>query len=72
MGNLARGYVVSDGVLLKKWIPHKGVFVGYPVFLVVVPVKFCRTMNEIALDQSGYQGVCKTMIACCDITFGRV
>ncbi|RXN07717.1 serine/arginine repetitive matrix protein 2-like [Labeo rohita] len=26
VGSLARGYVVSDGVLLRKWIPHKGLF----------------------------------------------
>ncbi len=59
MGNLARGYVVSDGVLLRKWIPHKGDFVGDPVFQVVVPVKFRRTMIEIAHDQSGQKGVRK-------------
>ncbi len=51
MGNLARGYVVSDGMLLRKRIPHKGDFVGDPVFQVVVPVKFRRTMIEIAYDR---------------------
>ncbi|XP_058618173.1 uncharacterized protein LOC131531435 isoform X3 [Onychostoma macrolepis] len=60
MSNLARGYVVSDGVLLRKWIPHKGDFVGDPVFQVVVPVKFRCKMIEIAHDQSGHQGVRKT------------
>ncbi len=60
MGNLARGYVVGDGVLLRKWIPHKGDFVGDPVFYVVVPVKFRRTLIEIAHDQSGHQDVHKT------------
>ncbi len=60
MGNVARGYVVSDGVLLRKWIPHKGDFVRNSVFQVVVPVKFHHTMIEIAHDQSGHQGVRKT------------
>ncbi len=59
MGNLTRGYLVSDGVLLRKWIPPKGDFVWDPVFQVVVPVKFPRTMIEIAHDQSGHQGVRK-------------
>lgn len=59
MGNLTHGYVVSDGVLLRKWIPHKGDFVWDPVFQVVVPVKFRCTMIEIAHDQSGHQGVRK-------------
>ncbi|XP_039542155.1 uncharacterized protein LOC120489424 isoform X2 [Pimephales promelas] len=57
--NVSRGYFVQDGVLLRKWSPHKN-FVGDPVFQVVVPTKFQQMMIEIAHDQSGHQGVRKT------------
>lgn len=60
IGNLARGYVVKDGLLLRKWIPHNGDFVGDHVFQVVVPTKFRNEMIEAAHDQSGHQGVRKT------------
>lgn len=58
--NVARGYLVHDGVLLRKYIPHKDDFVGDPVFQVVAPVKYRRMMIEIAHDQLGHQGVRKT------------
>lgn len=44
----------------RKWIPHKGDFVGDPVFQVVVPVNFRHTVIEVAHDQAGHQGVRKT------------
>lgn len=50
---------MCDGVLLRKWIPHK-YFVGDPVFQVVVPVKFRHMMIEVVHDKSGHQGVRKT------------
>ncbi len=58
--NVARGYLVHDGVLLWKYIPHNNDFVGDPVFQIVVPVKYRRMMIEIAHDQLGHQGVRKT------------
>lgn len=57
--NVARGYLVHNGVLLRKWSPHKD-FVGDPVFQVVVPTNFRQMMIEIAHDQLGHQGVRKT------------
>ena len=57
--NVARGYFVHNGVLLRKWSPHKD-FVGDPVFQVVVPTNFRQMMIEIAHDQLGHQGVRKT------------
>ncbi|RXN18651.1 Retrovirus-related Pol poly from transposon [Labeo rohita] len=58
LGNMSRGYCVRDGVLLRKWIPHKD-FVGDPVYQVVVPVKFRQMVIEIAHDKAGHQGLDK-------------
>lgn len=69
--NTARGYVVHNGVLLRKWIPHKGDFVGDLVFQIVVPAKFRHKMTEIAHDQSGHQGVHKTYNCLLWYFFGR-
>ncbi len=70
--NVARGYLVHDGVLLQKYIPHKDDFVGDPVFQVVVPVKYRRMMIEIAHDQLGHQGVRKTYDRLLQYFFGRI
>lgn len=58
--NVARGYFVQDGMLLRKWFPHGDDFVGDPVVQVVVPTKFQKTVLEVAHDHSGHSGVRKT------------
>ncbi len=59
VSNVARGYFVQDGMLLRKWVPHGDDIVGDPVFEVVVPTKFRKTVLEVAHDHSGHSGVRK-------------
>ena len=56
MGNVARGYFFQDKLLVRKWVPCEGDFVGELVFQVVVPEKFCDTVLKTAHDESGHFG----------------
>lgn len=60
VSNIARGYFIQDGMLLRKWVPHGDDFVGYPIIQVVVPTKFRMALLEVAHDLSGHSGVRKT------------
>ena len=37
---MALGYFLRNGMLVRKWVPCEGDFVGEPVFQIVVPEKF--------------------------------
>ena len=54
------GYMLQDGLLVRKWVPHGDNFVGYPVFQIVVPDKFRQEVLRTSHDQSGHLGVRKT------------
>lgn len=58
--NVASGYFIQDGILLRKWLPHGEDFVGDPIFQVVVPSKLRSHVLELAHDRSGHFGVRKT------------
>ena len=56
----AGGYLLQEGLLVRKWSPHGVSFVGKPVFQVVVPEKFRTQVLKTAHDQLGHLGVHKT------------
>uniref|UniRef100_A0AAQ4RE84 Gypsy retrotransposon integrase-like protein 1 n=1 Tax=Gasterosteus aculeatus aculeatus TaxID=481459 RepID=A0AAQ4RE84_GASAC len=60
VGNVALGYFLQDGLLVRKWVPRKGDFVGEPVFQIVVPDTFRVAVLKIAHDESGHLGPRKT------------
>ena len=58
--NVAHGYFLQEELLVRKWVPCDGGFVGEPVFQIVVPERFRDTVLEIAHNESGHLGVRKT------------
>ncbi len=58
--DVARAYIVQDGLLLKKCSPHGEDFVGDPIVQVVVPTKFRSIVLDVAHEKSGHPGVKKT------------
>ena len=58
--DLAKGYFIEKGVLLRKWVPHGEGFMGEPVYQVVIPSKFREVVLRVAHDESGHMGVTKT------------
>ena len=58
--NLAQGYFIENGVLLRKWLPHGEGFIGDPVYQIVVPSKFRDLVLRVAHDETGHMGVRKT------------
>ena len=58
--DLAQGYFIEKGVLLRKWVPHGEGFMGEPVYQVVISSKFCEVVLRVAHDESGHTGVAKT------------
>ena len=55
-----KGYLVQDGLLVRKWVPQGHDFLGDPVFQIVVPEKFRQEVLKMSHDQSGHLGVRKT------------
>ena len=55
-----KGYMVKDGLLVRKWMPHGPRFVGPPVYQIVLPTKFRQEVLRTAHDQLGHLGVRKT------------
>ena len=53
-------YFIHEGVLMRKWWPQLGGFVGDPVYQVVVPSKFRGVVLQLSHDQCGHLGVRKT------------
>ena len=62
VGDVAQGYFVQDGMLVRKWWPCDEDVVGAPVFQVVVPQDF-RSVLRTAHDESGHFGVRKTYLS---------
>ena len=58
--NLAHGYFIEDGVLLRKCGPCGQGFIGDPVFQIVIPSKFQEVILRIAHYESGHMGVRRT------------
>ncbi len=58
--DLAQGYFIENGVLLRKWVPHGEGFMGEPVYQVVIPAKFRDVVLRVAHDESWHMGVTKT------------
>ncbi len=56
----AEGYLLQNGLLVRKWVPHGESFVGNPIFQVVVPSKFREEVLRTSHDQLGHLGVRKT------------
>lgn len=56
----AHGYFIQNGLLVRKWVPCAGDFVGEPTFQIVVPEKFRGGLLKIAHDDCGHLGVKKT------------
>ena len=58
--DLAQGYFVQEGLLVRKWVPCDGDFVGEAVFQVVVPCDFRDEVLKTAHNDCGHLGVKKT------------
>uniref|UniRef100_A0A8C1I8K6 Gypsy retrotransposon integrase-like protein 1 n=1 Tax=Cyprinus carpio TaxID=7962 RepID=A0A8C1I8K6_CYPCA len=59
--NVAHGYFLQDGILVRKWIPHGSDFAGDPIIQVVVPEKYRSLVLQISHDKlAGHLGVKKT------------
>lgn len=54
----AKGYLLQDDLLVRKWMPHGEDFVGN-MFHVVVLIKFREEVLRMSHDQSGHLGVRK-------------
>lgn len=54
-------YLLVDGLLVRKWLPHRENLVGDPVFQVVVPTKFRKQVLRKSHVQSGHLGVQRTV-----------
>lgn len=37
VNNVASGYFIQNGILVRKWVAHGEDFVGDPIFQVVIP-----------------------------------
>ena len=61
VNNLAQGYFIEDGVLLRKCVPHgHGFSAGDPIVQIVIPSRFRETVLRSAHYESGHRGVRKT------------
>lgn len=60
MRSVAHGYFLQNELLVRKWVPCEGDFIGELVFQIVVPETFCDTVLKIAHDESGHLGVRKS------------
>lgn len=58
--SVANGYLLQEGLLVRKWVPHGESVVGNPVFQVVVPAKFRAEVLRTSHDKFGHLGVRKT------------
>lgn len=45
-----KGYLLKDGLLVMKWVPHGHDFLGDPVFQIVVPEKFRQEVLKTSHD----------------------
>ena len=70
VGDVAQGYFVQDGMLVRKWLPCDEDVVGAPVFQVVVPQDFRSHVLRTAHDESGHFGVRKTYLSVLKHFFG--
>lgn len=58
---VANGYLLQDGMLMRKGIPHGKYFAGDPTIQVVVPVKYRSIVLQTFHDEvAGHLGVKKT------------
>ncbi|XP_027894500.1 uncharacterized protein LOC114157600 [Xiphophorus couchianus] len=58
--SVVSGYVLKDGLLVRKWLIHGEDFVGGPLWQTVVPSKFRSEVLRASHTQSGHLGVHKT------------
>ena len=58
--DLALGYVVKDGILMRRCLPRSNVPPDDPVWQVVVPSAFHQLVMKTAHDDAGHIGVKKT------------
>lgn len=70
--DVALGYFVQGDLLVRKWVPCEGDFVGKAVYQVVVPAEFCDVVLKMAHDGCDTWGYEKPMIEFCNISFGSV
>lgn len=61
--NSVSGYLIQNGILVKKWVSRVNDFVGDPIFQVVIPSKFRDHVLKLAHDSSGLMGVRKGFVA---------
>ena len=59
-GDLSPGYVVKDGILMRKCLPRSHVPPNDPVWQVVVSSAFRQLVMKTAHDDAGHMGVKKT------------
>jgi len=60
--DIAHGYFLQDGMLVRKWIPHGNDFAGDPIMQVVVPEMYRSLVLRISHDNlAGHLGVKKPM-----------
>lgn len=57
---VAHGSFLQKGLLVWKWVPCEGDFVGEPLFQVAALEKFCHMVLKMAHDDSGHLGARKT------------
>lgn len=57
MNNVASGYFIQNGILVRKWVAHGEYFVGDPIFQVAIPLKFRGHVLKLAHEGSGHMGV---------------
>lgn len=54
------GYLLQEGLLVRKWSPYGEGFVGKPMVQIVVPEKFRNEVLKTSHHQLGHLGVRKT------------
>lgn len=55
--DVAQGYFVQGGLLVCKWVPCDGDFVGEAIFQVVVPSNFRDVVLRTVQDGCGHLGI---------------
>ncbi len=60
MENAAHGYFLQNELLVRKWVPYEGSFVGEPVFQFVEHEKVHDMVSKIAHEESSHMGMKKT------------
>ncbi len=58
--DVALGYLVQGDLLVHKWVPSDGGFVGEEIFQVVMPKCFHDVVQQTAHDACGHLGIKKT------------